>query len=211
VEEAREDGEEALEEIDGSEPEREVRYITSIFMRKDDSGLEDEFEYLWDTQALSSQGEPEEDRWWSPEPPQPSSEEDKEEVRYLTQALGPETREGEAGQEADPAPERVRAHSEEDTMTPETPQERRSPQRRSARRKRPRKKVARTKDQEWEQVRQDAWLREMLTDTSESENEEKCRRFVESGRWLTELFGIPQQRATTSRGECSGQKTPDSS
>jgi hypothetical protein len=70
--------------------------------------------------------------------------------------------------------------------------------------------VARTKDQEWEQVRQDAWLREMLTDTSESENEEKCRRFAESGRWLTELFKIPQQTMTTSRGECSRQKMPDS-
>jgi hypothetical protein len=45
VEEMQE-GEEALEEIDESEPEREVRYITSIFRRKDDSGLEDEFEYL---------------------------------------------------------------------------------------------------------------------------------------------------------------------
>ncbi len=71
--------------------------------------------------------------------------------------------------------------------------------------------MARTMDQEWEQARQDAWLREMLTDTSESESEEKCERFAESGRWITELFGIPQQSATTSRGECSGQKTPDSS
>jgi hypothetical protein len=144
-------------------------------------------------------------------PPQPSSEEDEEEVRYLTQALGLETQRGEAEREADSAPERVTAHSEEDTIAPETPQERRPPQRRSTRRKRPRKKVARTKDQEWERARQDAWLREMLTDTSESENEEKCGRFAESGRWLTELFGIPQQTATTSRGECSGQKTPDSS
>jgi hypothetical protein len=69
----------------------------------------------------------------------------------------------------------------------------------------------RSLDQEWEQARQDAWLREMLTDTSESENEEKCGRFAESGRWITELFGIPQQVGTTSRGECSGQKTSDSS
>jgi hypothetical protein len=62
VEELREDEEEALEEIDGSEPEREDRYITSIFTRKDDSGLENKFEYLWDAQALSSPGEPGEDR-----------------------------------------------------------------------------------------------------------------------------------------------------
>jgi hypothetical protein len=50
----------------------------------------------------------------------------------------------------------------------------------------------------------------MLTDTAESENEEKYGRFAESGRWITELFGIPQQAMTTSRGECSGQKMPDS-
>jgi hypothetical protein len=71
--------------------------------------------------------------------------------------------------------------------------------------------VERTKDQEWEQARQDAWLREMLTDTSESESEERCGRFAESGRWITELFRIPEHAATTSGGECSGQKTPDSS
>ncbi len=86
----------------------------------------------------------------------------------------------------------------------ETSQEKRPPHPRSAKWRRPRKKVARAKDQEWEQVRQDACLREMLTDTSESENEEKCGRFAESGRWITELFGIPQQTTTTSRGECSG-------
>jgi hypothetical protein len=40
--------------------------------------------------------------------------------------------------------------------------------------KRLRKKVERTRDQEWEQARQDAWLREMLSDTSESETEERC-------------------------------------
>jgi hypothetical protein len=49
----------------------------------------------------------------------------------------------------------------------------------------------------------------MLTDTSESENEERCGRFVESGRWITELFRIPQHPATTSGGECSGQKPLD--
>jgi hypothetical protein len=46
MEETQEEGEETLEEINEPEPEREVWYITSIFTRKDDSGLEDEFEYL---------------------------------------------------------------------------------------------------------------------------------------------------------------------
>jgi hypothetical protein len=69
MEEAEEEGEETLEEIDESEPEREVRHGTSVFMRKDDSGLADEFEYLWEAHILSDPDEPEEDRWWSPEPP----------------------------------------------------------------------------------------------------------------------------------------------
>jgi hypothetical protein len=80
----------------------------------------------------------------------------------------------------------------------------------SANRRKLRKKVTRSEDQEWEQARRDAWLREMLTDTSESESEEKYERFEESGRWITELTGIPQQTMTTPRGECSGQKMPDS-
>jgi hypothetical protein len=112
MEEVREEEEETLEEIDESEPEREVQFITCIFTRKDDSGLEDKLEYLWDAHALSSPGEPEEDRWWSPEPPQPSSEEDEEEVQYLMQVLCLKPREGEAGQEVNPPPKRAAANPE---------------------------------------------------------------------------------------------------
>ncbi len=50
-------------------------------------------------------------------------------------------------------------------MTSETSRKKRPPHPRSAKRRKPRREVARTKDQEWEQARQDAWLREMLTDT----------------------------------------------
>jgi hypothetical protein len=209
VGEAQEGEEETLEELDESEPEREVQFITSIFTRKDDSRLEDGLEYLWDAQALPSPGDPEEDRWWSPEPPQPSSEEDGEEVQYLIQVLGLEPREGEAGQEVSHAPERAVANPKAGTTTPGASKKGRPPYPKSVKRRRPRRKVERTKDQEWEQARQDAWLSEMLTDTSESENEEKCGRFAESGRWITELFRIPQHSATTSRGECSGQKMPE--
>jgi hypothetical protein len=211
MEEVREEEVETLEEIDESEPERESRFITSTFTRKDDSRLEDELECLWDAHALPSPGEPEEDRWWSPEPPQPSSEEDEGEVRYLVQVLGLEPQEDEVGQGVKPAPERAVASPEGGTAASETSQGKRPPHPKSAKRRMSRRKVARTKDQEWEQAKQDAWLREMLTDTSESESEEKCGRFAESGRWIAELFGIPQQSATTSRGECSGQKMPDSS
>jgi hypothetical protein len=47
-------------------------------------------------------------------------------------------------------------------------------------------------------------------DSSGSETEEKYARFAESGRWIAEMTGIPQQTTTTSRGECSGQEKPDS-
>ncbi len=109
VREEEEEEEEMLEEMDESEPEEETRFITSIFTRKDDSGLEDEFEYSWDAHTS---GEPEEDRWWSPEPPQPSSEEDEEEVQYLIRVLGLEPRGGGAGQEVKPVHERAMVGSE---------------------------------------------------------------------------------------------------
>ncbi len=197
-----------MEEIDESEPEREVRHITSIFTRKDDSGLEDEFEYLWEAHVLSDPEGPEEDRWWSPEPPQPSSEGDEEEVRYLTQVLGLEPREDEVRQDENPVLVEVMAYPEEGILMSETSRERKPLHPKKVKRRKPRKKVTRDKDQEWERARQDAWLREMLTDTSESEVEEKYGRFAESGRWIAELTGIPQQATTTSRGECSGQKMP---
>ncbi len=85
-----------------------------------------------------------------------------------------------------------------------------SPRARKIKRKKLRKKASRNKDHQWELARQDAWLREMLTDSSGSEAEEKYARFAESGRWIAEMIGIPQQMTTTSRVECSGQEKPDS-
>jgi hypothetical protein len=104
IEGMEEEEEETLEEIDESEPEREVRYGTSVFMRKDDSGLEDELEYFWEAHIPSDPDNPEEDRWWSPEPPEPSSEEDKEEVRYLTEILELGPQGDKARQGGSPAP-----------------------------------------------------------------------------------------------------------
>jgi hypothetical protein len=99
---------------------------------------------------------------------------------------------------------------EEGVPTSETSGEKRSLHPKKVKRRKPRKKVTRDKDQEWERARQDAWLREMLTDTSESEAKEKYTRFAESGRWIAEMTGIPRQTTATSRGECSGQEMPDS-
>jgi hypothetical protein len=97
----------------------------------------------------------------------------------------------------------------EEVVASEKPRKGWLPHPKSAKRRKLRKKTERTRDQEWEKARQDTWLREMLRDTSNSEDEENCGRSAESGRWVSELFKISQDPATTSGGECSGQKTPD--
>ncbi len=72
----------------------------------------------------------------------------------------------------------------------------------------------------WETARHDAWLRELLTDSSENEPTDVYSRFAESGRWAGEMTGNrdneccereesmemeSQVQATmTSQGECSG-------
>jgi hypothetical protein len=78
-----------------------------------------------------------------------------------------------------------------------------------AKRRRLRRRSKTTMDREWEEARRDAWLRQMLSDTSSDEDEERYGRFAESGRWMAELFEIPQHLAATSGGECSGQKKPE--
>jgi hypothetical protein len=68
-----------------------------------------------------------------------------------------------------------------------------------------RKKSEATVDQQWEEARRNAWLRQLLSDGSseESDDEEWYGRFAESGRWMSELYGIPQYPTTTMGGECS--------
>jgi hypothetical protein len=72
---------------------------------------------------------------------------------------------------------------------------------------RPRKRPKATADRQWEETRQKARLRQMLSDSpsSEDEDEERHGRFAESGRWMSELYGLPQYMTTTSGGECSEQ------
>ncbi len=83
-------------ELDGGESEEEADvYCISACLRKDDSGLEDELEYFHDVTPPSEEDEAAEDRWWSPEPQGPESEEeDKEENQYLVSLLmgGPRPR-----------------------------------------------------------------------------------------------------------------------
>jgi hypothetical protein len=68
-----------------------------------------------------------------------------------------------------------------------------------------RKRPGMSRDQDWEEARRNAWHRQMLSDTSsdEDEGEEHHGRFAESGRWVAELYKIPQYSAPTSGGECS--------
>jgi hypothetical protein len=62
-----------------------------------------------------------------------------------------------------------------------------------------------TSDQQWEEARYNAWLRQPLSDDSSDgeEDEERYGRFAESGRWMTELYGIPQESVPTLGRECS--------
>jgi hypothetical protein len=61
-------------------------------------------------------------------------------------------------------------------------------------------------DRDWEEAGQGAWAQQLLSDVSsdEDESEERCGRFAESGRWMSELYGFPQHLVPTSGGECSG-------
>jgi hypothetical protein len=106
-EKEEEEGEECMEEIDDSGSERnrgrEIWYLTSSHVRKDDSGLEDELEYFWEAPSPSDPYEREEDRWWSPGPLESSAEEDEEEVQYLTKVLGLEPK-GDGVKEKEPSP-----------------------------------------------------------------------------------------------------------
>jgi hypothetical protein len=166
---------------------REVRYHTSICMRKDDSRLEDELEYFWDAPIPSSSDEQEEDRWWSPGPQEPSSEEDEEEVRNLTNLLGLEAKkddvEGRAPPPLDkgaPGPSKNDCQTtpgesaEEGRGSAKAPEGVEQPPKKRLRRWRLRKKVIGDEGQKWETARRDAWLRELLTDSSGSESEDKC-------------------------------------
>jgi hypothetical protein len=56
---------------------------------------------------------------------------------------------------------------------------------------RTRKKPRATADRQWEEARQNAWLRQMPSDSPSSEDEERHGRFAESGRWMPELYELP--------------------
>jgi hypothetical protein len=69
----------------------------------------------------------------------------------------------------------------------------------------PRTRSGATVDQQWEEARHNAWLRQLLSDDSSdgSDDEERYGRFAESGRWMSERYGIPQCPTPTLGRECS--------
>ncbi len=177
VVEMRDQEEEALDEVIESEPEGE----THLAAMQSDSGLEEEPKHPpvgYPTGGLV------EDRWWSPEPHRPHSEEDGEEAQHLVQMREPKS------QGEEPFHSRATGSLKEKATAPNKSWKGQSPNLRGTKRRKLRKRTERTKDQEWEAARQDAWLRQMLSDTSSGEDEESCGRFAESGRWISELFKI---------------------
>jgi hypothetical protein len=186
------------EEILGEivEPEEETHLAT----RESDSGLEEEPEHPLGTHSADELAE---DGWWSPEPPQLSLGEDEGEGQHLMQVRDPGPQGGE------PIQDRATGNLREKVTAPDKSRKGQSPHPGGAKGRKLRKRVEKTRDQEWEEARQDAWLRQMLSDTSSGEDEESCGRFAESGRWISKLFKISQHSATTSGGECSRQKMPD--
>jgi hypothetical protein len=193
------------EELEDSEPGESGgeadKYCVSACVRKDDSGLEDELEYFWDAPIPSDPDKCEEDRWWSPGPGGPSSEEeDEEEVRYLVSLLGGEHKG--SGNEEKAAPPRVGAEAgpsgegcqvsvkepvEEGKRFSGPPRNGESPTMKGLKRRKLRKKGTASGIEEWEAARHDAWLRELLTDSSEGESVDEYSRFAESGRWIAEM------------------------
>jgi hypothetical protein len=181
VEEEEEDFEELEDPEPGESGERSDNYYISPCMRKDDSGLEDELEYFWDAPIPSDPDEQEEERCWSPGPQEPSSEEDEEKVRYLTSILGTEIMEGNEKERA-PTPQRRNATSpnskdhqttREDSVvvgggSPGFPCNSGPSATKGPKRRKLRKKETINEGKKWETARHDAWLRELLTDSSES-------------------------------------------
>jgi hypothetical protein len=191
-------------ELDGGESEGEAGvYCISACLRKDDSGLEDELEYLHDVTPPPEEEGAVEVRRWSPEPQGlQSEEEDEEENQYLVNLLtgGLETGSNDSEltksqTEAATAPvARDRRALEEGSEEGEgSPQKdvhgSESPAEKGSKRRMPRRKEVCGEQEKWETARRDAWLRELITDSSEGEPEDKYTRFEESSRRIAEMTG----------------------
>jgi hypothetical protein len=149
--------EEALDEVIESEPEG----VTHSATMQSDPGLEEEPECPPDGYSA---GELVEDGWWSPEPPQLHSEEDGEEAIHYVQVRDPKSQGNQLLHNT------VTGSQGEEATAPDKPWKGQSPRPRGTKRRKLRKRQEKTRDQEWEEARQDAWLRQMLSDTSSGED-----------------------------------------
>jgi hypothetical protein len=139
----------------------------------------------------SDPDEREEDRWWSPGPQELSSEEDEEEIRYLTSILRTEAQEDNE-KERVPSPQRgiATSPSSKDYQiavgrstvveggSPRLPRNAGPAAMKRPKRRRLRKKETIDKGKRWEIARHDAWLRELLTHSSGSESTDEYLRFA---------------------------------
>ncbi len=171
-------------ELDGGESEEEAGvYCISACLRKDDSGLEDELEYFHDVTPPPEEEGAAKARWWSPEPQGlQSEEEDKEENQYLIDLLTGGFETGSNDSELAQSQSEVAAapvardrrmleggSGGKKGSPPEDVHGSKSPTKKRPKRKMPRRKEVYGEQKEWETARRDAWLRELLTDSSEGE------------------------------------------
>jgi hypothetical protein len=195
-------------------------FCVSAFTGGEGPEEEDKFVYYSDVSPRREE-EPErgeEGGWWTPDPSWlESQEEDEEEVFFLNKILSEEQKEDEADRIPTPDPRSKEECSmprdvkgEEDRNVEEKEVGKTRKQRRL------RKKTTCNNREVWEITRKIAWLRELLSSSSEDEEgtegkkakvEKKYTRFKESGRWIKELTspdqGCEAQAGTkaTSTGE----------
>jgi hypothetical protein len=206
-------------ELDGEESEEEAGVpCPSACLRKDDSGLEEELEYFHDITPPPEVEGVEDDRWWSPEHQRSESgEENEEEDQYLISLfMGEPEGENNNAEPAQPRAEAAMSPSGEGHQTSEgepgekerdprgSPCHGGPPAKKKPRRRGLRRKKTSGQHEEWETARMNAWLRELLKDSSEGEPEEEYTRFEESSRWIAKMTGSrDREQCEPNAGEAS--------
>jgi hypothetical protein len=176
-------------------------FYVNAFTGREDARKEEEFIYYSDVSPRREEEpeEKEEGGWWTPDPSflEPE-EEDEEEVSYMNKILSEGQRDSEAS--GPPALSPQGGEGEGTPQDTENREEREVNKEEAGKTRKPRKKTTRSTDGEWEIMRKDAWLRVLLTSSSEVEGEaeekrarmeEKYVKFDESSRWIKEAACPP--------------------
>jgi hypothetical protein len=188
-------------------------------MRKDDSGLEDELEYFHDVMPPPEEEGAVEVKWWSPGPQELQSEEENEEenknlINLLTDGLRTGSNDSElvqspTGAATAPAACDHRALEEGPEEGEGSPQDdvpgNGLPAEKGSKRRVLRKKEVCSEQERWEATRRGAWLRELLTDSSEDEPEDECTRFKDSSMWIAEMTGGATEPSPEGSGDASSE------